>query len=88
MRLTVPHLARAVVLGALVLAGIAQPVGAQAPRRSQRGAVMQMLGTTRVEVTYIQSARRALIGENQPARSKGPVMRPYGVSAVTLPSTR
>jgi hypothetical protein len=45
-------------------AGAAHPAHAQEPRRSQRGAVVQMIGTTRVEVTYSRPVARgrALFG--------------------------
>src|SRR5687768_12549458 len=42
----------------------ARPAHAQPPRRSQRAAVMQMVGTTRVEITYSRPVARgrALFG--------------------------
>jgi hypothetical protein len=47
-----------------VLAGAAPSIEAQPPRRSQRASVMQMLGTTRVEITYSRPVARgrALFG--------------------------
>jgi Protein of unknown function (DUF2911) len=49
----------------LVLAACAAaPTSSQEPRRSQRGAVTQMIGTTRVEITYSRPVARgrALFG--------------------------
>jgi Protein of unknown function (DUF2911) len=45
------------LLVALGLGAIEVP-GAQEPRRSQRGSVMQMIGTTRVEITYSRPVAR------------------------------
>jgi hypothetical protein len=54
---------RAALLLALT-ACMARPEHAQEPRRSQRGAVVQMIGTTRVEITYSRPVARgrALFG--------------------------
>ena len=56
-------LRRAAVLAALV-AVAAHGASAQQPRRSQRAAVMQMVGTTRIDVTYSRPVARgrALFG--------------------------
>jgi hypothetical protein len=56
-------LRRSALLLALLAIG-ARPAHAQEPRRSQRGAVMQMIGTTRVELTYSRPVARgrALFG--------------------------
>jgi DUF2911 family protein len=45
-------LLRAAVLPVGLASAAARPAHAQQPRRSQRAAVMQMIGTTRVEITY------------------------------------
>jgi hypothetical protein len=52
------------IVGALVALSVASPAWSQAPRKSQRAAVMQMIGTTRVEVTYTRPVARgrALFG--------------------------
>ncbi|HJU65028.1 MAG TPA: DUF2911 domain-containing protein [Gemmatimonadaceae bacterium] len=42
----------------LAAATSAWPLDAQATRRSQRGAVMQMIGTTRIEITYTRPVAR------------------------------
>ncbi len=52
-----PRVRSAVLLLALG-AGTARPTDAQQPRRSQRAAVMQMIGTTRVEITYSRPVAR------------------------------
>ena len=54
----------AFVTVALLTGGVVQPARAQAPRRSQRAAVMQMIGATRVEITYTRPVARgrALFG--------------------------
>jgi hypothetical protein len=52
-----------------ILAAVApRPAPAQEPRRSQRAAVMQMVGTTRVEITYSRPVARgrALFGSLVP----------------------
>jgi DUF2911 family protein len=56
MQPTLP-LRRAAVLAALA-AVAAHPARAQQPRRSQRAAVMQMIGTTRIEITYSRPVAR------------------------------
>jgi hypothetical protein len=49
---------RTLVLVAVVARGV-ESAGAQPqPRRSQRGAVMQMIGTTRIEITYSRPVAR------------------------------
>jgi hypothetical protein len=49
---------RRVVLPLALATAAAYPVHAQQPRRSQRAAVMQMIGTTRVEITYSRPVAR------------------------------
>jgi hypothetical protein len=52
------HLVRGAVLLLTLSAVMARPAHAQQPRRSQRAAVMQMIGTTRVEITYSRPVAR------------------------------
>lgn len=56
-----PLLNRAVRCAAALfglVAAATQPAHAQEPRRSQRAAVVQMIGTTRVEITYSRPVAR------------------------------
>jgi hypothetical protein len=72
------------LLTALCLCGaLALPARAQAPRKSQRAAVMQMIGTTRVEVTYTRPVARgrALFGALVPW---GRVWNPGADSATAI----
>ena len=66
MRLTLPP--RRVTLLVAFATAAAQPAHAQQPRRSQRAAVMQMVGTTRIEITYSRPVARgrALFGSLVP----------------------
>jgi hypothetical protein len=45
-------------LALALAAGVALSARAQEPRRSQRGAVVQMIGATRVEITYSRPVAR------------------------------
>jgi DUF2911 family protein len=56
MQPTLP-LRRAALLVAFATVAV-RPAHAQQPRRSQRAAVMQMIGTTRVEITYSRPVAR------------------------------
>jgi hypothetical protein len=63
--------------------GLAHSAMSQTPRRSQRGAVVQMIGTTRVEVTYTRPVARgrALFGKLVPW---GRVWNPGADSATAI----
>jgi hypothetical protein len=54
----IPAVWRPAVLLLALAAEVRHPARAQEPRRSQRGAVMQMIGTARVEVTYSRPVAR------------------------------
>ena len=68
---------------ALLASGVVEPARAQPPRRSQRGAVMQMLGATQVEVAYSRPVARgrALFGALVPW---GRVWNPGADTATTV----
>src|ERR687893_389961 len=74
--------ARSSERAALALVSV-HPAGAQPPRRSQRAAVMQMIGTTRVDVAYSRPVARgrALFGALVPW---GRVWNPGADSATAI----
>jgi hypothetical protein len=82
MPLAVRRALEAAAVAAMVLAA-AQTAHAQTPRRSQRAAVMQMIGTTRVEIRYTRPVARgrALFGALVPW---GRVWNPGADTATTL----